>query len=188
MLQNIFITSIWNVNLDLDLENLKKEINQITNKDKGRIISNQGGYQSNNIDVENNININFLSKAILNNTDAFKKHLNLNNRSTLQNMWINKNYFKDFNILHNHPNACISGVYYVQCPKESGTINFQNPSADGISYAWENKIINYNNNTSSTWTINPESNQLLLFPAYLKHYVKPNLSKEERISISFNLQ
>ena len=53
MLQNIFITSIWNVNLDLNLANLKKEINQITNKDKGRIISNQGGYQSNNIDVEN---------------------------------------------------------------------------------------------------------------------------------------
>ena len=93
-----------------------------------------------------------------------------------------------YNILHNHPNCCISGVFYVQCSNKSGSINFENPSADGIGYAWEHKLKNYNNNTSSIWSINPKPNQLLLFPGYLKHYVKPNLTKDERISISFNLQ
>lgn len=188
MLQNIFITSIWNVNLDFDLNLLKKEINEITSKDKGRIISNQGGYQTNDIDMKTNTHINFLCKAILDNTNSFKKKLNLKDGSNIQNMWINKNYFKDYNILHNHPNSCISGVFYIQCSKESGSINFQNPSTDGIGYVWEDKIKNYNNNTSSEWSIDPNPNQLLLFPGYLKHYVKPNLTKDERISISFNCQ
>tara|TARA_R100000655_G_C2926778_1_gene183284 strand:+ start:37 stop:603 length:567 start_codon:yes stop_codon:yes gene_type:complete len=187
MLQNIFITSIWNVSLNFNLDNLKKEINKITNTDKGRIISNQGGYQSNDINMKTNTHINFLSKAIIDNANYFKKQLDLEDKSILQNMWINKNYFKDYNTLHNHPNSCISGVYYVQCSKESGAITFENPNADGIGYAWENKIIKYNNNTSSSWTITPTPNQLLLFPAFLKHFVKPNLTKEERISISFNL-
>jgi len=188
MLQNIFITSIWNVHLNLDLSNLKKEIHQITSKDKGRVISNQGGYQSNDINMKTNTHINFLSRAIIDNANYFKKKLDLEDKSILQNMWINKNYFKDYNILHNHPNSCISGVFYIQCSKKSGSINFQNPSTDGIGYSWENKIKNYNNNTSSVWSINPNPNQLLLFPSYLKHYVKPNLTKDERISISFNLQ
>ena len=31
-----------------------------------------------------------------------------------------------------------------------------------------------------------EENVLLLFPSWLKHYVNPNLSNEDRISLSFN--
>ena len=188
MLKNIFITSIWDVNLNFNLDSLKKEIDEITKEDEGRIISNQGGYQSKNIDIQKHTHINFLSQAILINSNSFKKELNLEDKSILQNMWINKNYFKDYNILHNHPNSCISGVYYVQCPKKSGEITFENPAADGIGYVWDKKIINYNDHTSSVWNMTPKPNRLLLFPSFLKHYVKPNLSKEERISLSFNIK
>ena len=73
MLQNIFITSIWNVNLNFNLSDLKKEIELITSKDKGRVKSNQGGYQSEDIDIQKYTHINFLSKAILINCDSFKK-------------------------------------------------------------------------------------------------------------------
>ena len=188
MLKNIFITSIWDVNLNFNLDSLKKEINEITKEDEGRIVSNQGGYQSKNIDIQKYTHINFLSQAILTNSDSFKKELNLKGKLILQNMWINKNYFKDYNILLNHPNSFISGVYYVQCPKESGAITFENPAADGIGYVWNEKIIDYNNHTSSVWNMTPKPNRLLLFPSFLKHCVKPNLNKEERVSLSFNLK
>ena len=36
-------------------------------------------------------------------------------------------------------------------------------------------------------TIEPLKNTLLLFPSWLKHRVEPNLSKKNRICISFNL-
>ena len=37
MLQNIFQLNIWNINLSLDLNQIKKEINKIIKKDKGRV-------------------------------------------------------------------------------------------------------------------------------------------------------
>ena len=70
MLKNIFITSIWDVNLNFNLDSLKKEINEITKEDEGRIVSNQGGYQSKNIDIQKYTHINFLSQAILTNSDS----------------------------------------------------------------------------------------------------------------------
>jgi uncharacterized protein (TIGR02466 family) len=35
--------------------------------------------------------------------------------------------------------------------------------------------------------IEPEEGKLLLFPAYLQHAVEENLSNEDRIVISFNI-
>ena len=41
---------------------------------------------------------------------------------------------------------------------------------------------------SIEWFLPSIENGLYLFPSWLKHYVKPNMNKkEERISISFNL-
>ena len=36
-------------------------------------------------------------------------------------------------------------------------------------------------------TILPKTGELLLWPAFLNHFVHPNLSDETRISISFNI-
>ena len=36
--------------------------------------------------------------------------------------------------------------------------------------------------------IPPNKQELLIFPSWLKHSVMPNLSDEERITISFNLK
>ena len=48
-------------------------------------------------------------------------------------------------------------------------------------------LTEYNKYNSAAWTIKPIANQLLMFPGWLKHRVEPNLGKENRISISFNL-
>ena len=187
MLQNIFQLNIWNVNLSLDLDQIKKEINTIVKLDKGRVISNQGGYQSNNVKIEKFVQLSFLKEIIVRNTIEYKKNLGLKTESSLDNLWININNYKDFNISHMHPNSCISGVFYIQCLKESGQIVFENSFKDYIGYAWDSKLNTYNQNTSAKWKIVPEENKLLLFPSFLNHYVEPNLSKDKRISISFNV-
>lgn len=187
MLQNIFQLNIWNINLSLDLDQIKKEINQIIKKDEGRVISNKGGYQSNDVKMEEFVQLSFLKEIIVRNTIEYKKLLGLKTKSNLINLWININNYKDFNISHMHPNSCISGVFYVQCLEESGKIVFENSFKDYIGYAWDSKLNVYNENTSSKWKIVPEENKLLLFPSFLNHYVEPNLSKDKRISISFNI-
>jgi len=41
-------------------------------------------------------------------------------------------------------------------------------------------------NTEATVSVQPKKNKLVLFDANLTHYVTKNLSKNPRISISFN--
>jgi ectoine hydroxylase-related dioxygenase (phytanoyl-CoA dioxygenase family) len=43
-----------------------------------------------------------------------------------------------------------------------------------------------NNFTSSVWSYGPVAGDLIIFPAYLSHFVESNMSAEDRISIAFN--
>ena len=48
----------------------------------------------------------------------------------------------------------------------------------------QGKFTEYN---SASWFVPPEENMLYIFPAWLYHKVEPNLSKQPRISFSFNV-
>ena len=37
------------------------------------------------------------------------------------------------------------------------------------------------------YTILPQAGTLLLWPAFLHHFVHPNLSEQQRLSVSFNI-
>ena len=102
MLQDIFKTSIWNTVLNVDLNSLNLEIKKIIERDKGRQVSNEGGYQSNNIEYEKHTQLFFLSKIIKMNVKEYKQSLGLKKNFILDNMWINVNKYKDFNISHIH--------------------------------------------------------------------------------------
>jgi uncharacterized protein (TIGR02466 family) len=100
-------------------------------------------------------------------------------------MWININNYKDFNILHSHSNSTISGVYYVKTNEKSGSICFQHP---GEPIFGEYKVDEYNKINSNIYCLPSLQNTLYLFPSTLKHFVRPNQSNEDRISIAFNLE
>lgn len=188
MLIDIFKTSIWKVKLNLKLSSLEKEIENIVKKDKGREISNVGGYQTNDIDYKNSTQLLFLSELIKVHTGRYRENVGLDHNFKMDNMWININKYKDFNKSHLHPRSSISGVFYVKCPKDCGNIVLENSASDFLSYDWNPNVKTFTSYTSSTWYIACENNLLLLFPSYLKHYVQPSLAQEERISISFNLK
>ncbi len=87
---------------------------------------------------------------------------------------------------HCHPNAFLSGVYYVSTTKESGAIHFLDPrpaaqmaAAPVAEYVpWTVRQVSYQ----------PPPGAMLIFPSWLHHSVGPNLSDAPRISISFNYQ
>jgi len=68
----------------------------------------------------------------------------------------------------------LSGVYYLQVPKDSGDIVFQWPT---------NKYNQY-----KRWWFKPKAGDLLLFPSTLDHFVSKNIAFEKRIAISFNFK
>ena len=176
-------------NLSLDTSTLISYFYKLKNKNIGNIVSNEGGWQSENL----NLNINDLQPLIKNfqtpilnysKICKFKENLIFK----IDNMWCNINKYKDYNISHIHPNSLFSGVYYLKTPKDCGNLVFEHP-CKYLGYDWnENFIQDYVTHNSGIWKILPKKNYLFLFPSWLKHYVKPNLNKkEDRISIAFNV-
>lgn len=103
----------------------------------------------------------------------------------LGTMWANINPKGGFNKPHIHSNCLWSGVYYVKTPNNSGNLNIKDPRAISLM-----TLPNYNKKLKPyQWkevSYVPVAGRCIMFPAWLEHYVEPNLSDDIRISISFN--
>ena len=154
-------------------------------KQKGRKISNVGGFQSDQLDLKEKI-IQSLIKNIETHANIIcNDFLKINKKIKLSNMWFNINYYKDYNISHVHSFSIMSGVFYIKTLKNSGNLIFKRNHA--LEYCVKDTPVEYNSFNSTTFTIPSKENTLYLFPSWYEHYVEPNLSKEERVSVSFNL-
>jgi uncharacterized protein (TIGR02466 family) len=170
-------------------ENLKEIYNFCISESKrqnSQIKSNSGGYHSNNLNIEEPVLKSLVNSIELNANLVSKELFKINIKLKIDSMWFIINKYKDFNLPHTHTFSKISGVFYVNVPKNSGDLVFLNDTKIE-NYLNEQDIYEYNLNNSSSYFITPEINTLYLFPSWLNHYVKPNLSKEKRVSISFNL-
>ena len=185
-IHDIFRIPIYEVQLDLDIKKLQSFCNEYQQNNTGRIISNIGGYQSNNLPL-NEVSLHPLIKEINTHSSKFAKEFINNNEQVLSNMWINMSLYKDANKTHNHPGADISGVYYVKTPDDCGNIVFEHPAESVLVYHLKEDSGELNEYNSPNRWMSAVENTLFLFPSWLKHHVEPNLNKtEERVSISFN--
>ncbi len=89
------------------------------------------------------------------------------------------------NSTHNHPEAWISGVYYPQAPADmdrAGSLSFRDPIlARTFTRAF------YRSVQSELCQIAPETGKMIMFPSWCEHSVGPNLTDQDRIAISFNI-
>lgn len=99
--------------------------------------------------------------------------------------WMNVNPPGGFNAPHTHPGAHWSGVYYVSQPEvetgSSGMIEFLDPRSDLPHW----RILEAGAFRPKK-KIRPAAGEMVLFPSYLVHWVYPNESKEERVTVAFN--
>ncbi len=107
--------------------------------------------------------------------------------------WPNVNRLGDYHDPHNHPHSYLSGTYYVKIPSgrdtpgnrgdvRPGRITFYDPRGAVNMGSIKNDL-----NVDPEFTVQPEPGLIMLWPAFLNHFVHPNLAKETRISISFNI-
>jgi len=107
--------------------------------------------------------------------------------------WPNVNRLGDYHDAHNHPWSYLSGTYYVKMPAgreplrtrkdvRPGCITFYDPRP-GVNMT----SIKNDPYVDPEYTVLPEPGMLLMWPAFINHFVHPNLSKDTRISISFNI-
>ena len=181
----LFSVPVLCVKLDLDVSSIEKFCLDYQDKNEGRYVSNEGGYQAEfPVDTKQ---IKPLIDEITKYATTFVGAYSLNVDFVIDQIWMNINGFKDYNILHNHPMSIFSGVYYIKAPENCGNIKFEHPAIDVLSFAHsEFNFTEWNKFNSSVHWQPAEENILYLFPGWLKHRVESNLSNENRISMSFN--
>ena len=106
-------------------------------------------------------------------------------RPHLLNCWAIENDHGSSNMVHNHPQSALSGVYYVQAAEGCGDLFFRDPREAVNMFAPPLK-------ERTPWTFDrvtyrPRVGRLLIFPSWLLHGVAPNLSDQTRVCVSFNV-
>jgi uncharacterized protein (TIGR02466 family) len=104
---------------------------------------------------------------------------------TMTDCWVNIMPRNVVHSLHLHPLSTLSGTYYVQVPRGSPGLKFEDPRLDRFMAAPPRRSDSAAENRP--WIVMPaEAGNLLLFESWLRHEVPPNQAKTPRISISFN--
>ena len=87
--------------------------------------------------------------------------------------------------LHLHPLATLSGTYYVQVPRGSPGIKFEDPRLDRYMAAPPRRVPARPENRP--WvTLPAAAGRLVLFESWLRHEVASHAAAAERVSVSFN--
>ena len=186
-----FPTPVWSKVLDIDNNKIYNLCKLKQSQDTGRIISNQYGWQSKDIEISKETllqelldNIYFCSAAAL---DCYKfdtKH----KRLAITSLWININDNDySYNKVHVHAGGVLSGVYYVKCADQSGKLCFPRNANEEYILNSTGEVVESNTFNYGEAKYSPMEKKLILFPAWVPHYVENNADGKERISISFNL-
>ncbi len=107
--------------------------------------------------------------------------------------WANVNRFGDYHDYHNHPHAYLSGTYYVRVPTRFEDLETRNDVRPGRLTLYDPRAcanmtaIKGDPYIEPEYTVEPKAGMVLLWPAFVNHFVHPNLSKQARLSVSFNV-
>lgn len=127
----------------------------------------------------------YILEAIQAGTEHVSPDFDFSNYGVQAEGWINVLGRGGLNTPHDHPNWTWSGCYYVSVPegdKElSGNIEFFDTRTNVRTLTVEGAAC-----FASKFKIKPKAGMLLMFPSYLRHWVYPNESDEERVTIAFN--
>lgn len=107
--------------------------------------------------------------------------------------WPNVNRLGDYHDAHNHPGSYLSGTYYLKVPESREPMrNRDDLRPSHITFYDPRPGINMNSIAKDPYvdpeyTVLPEPGLLMMWPAFLNHFIHPNLSKETRVTVSFNI-
>ena len=188
----LFPTPVWTLTLDNYKEINEKMFNFIKSEQKkdqlGIKKSNVKGWHSKDFDLKEEDPQNFIA-FILPAIEQVMTDMNWERKKQtvkIDNMWAIINIGGSANLRHQHGNSTISGAYYVRAPENCGDIVFYDPRPAAV-YSHPT-VTNPNLLNAQVNGIKPKEGALVLFPSYLDHSVNENLSNNERIVISFNIQ
>jgi uncharacterized protein (TIGR02466 family) len=103
----------------------------------------------------------------------------------LDSLWVNLLRGPGHHSAHIHPHSIISGTLYVEVPKGSGAIRFEDPRLP-MMMAAPTRRADAPEELQPFVTVQPRPGLLLLWESWLRHEVLPAAGRGVRLSISFN--
>lgn len=182
----VFPTNYYVIDIFDEYENQKYKdfLIHLSEQTNGEKRSNRNGWQSDTFLWKEKI-FNSLLDKVLENSKKIAMHLSKKDvpQMVIRSMWGNINPKGGFNFTHVHPSSWMSGVYYIQLPEGNNEIVFEDPRPARMMDFQRSSLIK-----DEYFSHYSKVGQLLLFPSWLPHFVSPNTSDENRITISFNIE
>jgi len=126
-----------------------------------------------------------LRKLLNRHAAQFATELAWATRPKLDSIWVNLLKPGGHHAGHIHPHSIISGTLYVEVPKGSGAIRFEDPRLPQMMAAPVRRE-DAPEELRPFATIEPRPGLLLMWESWLRHEVLPGTAKADRLSISFN--
>jgi uncharacterized protein (TIGR02466 family) len=128
-----------------------------------------------------------LAKLLSKHVSAFAADcaFELDRKPKLDSLWVNLLRGPGHHSGHIHPHSIISGTLYVEAPKGSGAIRFEDPRLPQMMAA-PTRRPDAPAELQPFVAVDPRPGLLLLWESWLRHEVLPGSNRGERLSISFN--
>lgn len=128
-----------------------------------------------------------LQKLVTRHAATFADELafDLGRKPKLDSLWVNLLKPGGHHTGHIHPHSIVSGTFYVEAPKGSGAIRFEDPRLP-MMMAAPLRSDDAPEELRPFVSVEPRPGLLLMWESWLRHEVLPGTGRGERLSISFN--
>ena len=128
-----------------------------------------------------------LQKLLTRHAASFADELafDLGKKPKLDSLWVNLLKADGHHTAHIHPHSILSGTLYVEAPKDSGAIRFEDPRLPMMMAAPVRRD-EAPEELRPFIAVEPRAGLLLMWESWLRHEVLPGSAKADRLSISFN--
>ena len=185
IIEKFFPTLVYGKDVELDNDQMTKDIIDWSRQDRGVSKTNHKGWHS-TTDMHKKPEYSLLVTELFRMQKEIYDNEHLDRNAVLGNMWANINPPGALNRPHLHPNSHFSGVYYIKAPKNSGQIVFNEPRSGAHMVMPTRKEGEPPSHLWREVRVNPIEGRIVMFPSWLWHCVEPNESNDIRISVSFN--
>lgn len=110
----------------------------------------------------------------------------LEHKPRIDSLWVNLLKGAGHHSGHIHPSSIMSGTLYVEVPKSSGAIRFEDPRLP-LMMAAPPRRNDAPEDLQPFITVQPRPGLVLLWESWLRHEVLRGSGRGERLSVSFNL-
>jgi uncharacterized protein (TIGR02466 family) len=193
----LFYTPLWQEDLAAlgpdwphHREHMLARVYAVERASEGIALSNFGGWQSDD-QIFRHPEFDWLLAHILGLANAIAPAYAPGLRFNNGQIWANINRRGAFNAPHTHPNSLLSGVVYLKIASaDQGVIEFFDAREGSPPNHWScfRALEEQTALTRDTHVVTPHEGLVLFFPSWLRHWVRPNLTDEDRVTLAFNIR